>query len=151
MGINIVGTIVLVVVNRRSGRHSTTKPLAWMSGWPYKVSQRFNAGYGRFSDGEGRPLMAGNSSAGGQGKKIEIALGVTSGRHGNSAKGPSAGRVGGVGVLKHLDILAELNPHGTIVWQGNAGDQGDGAKVTGDAGAAGEKVEATHEPRSPCG
>ena len=78
------------------------------------------------------PAVSGKSGAGGKGKKKISALCVTGGAESNGTKGASMRCVGGVMVVKKLNIAAEFEAHGVEIWARRSGDDGGWAKGVRD-------------------
>ena len=72
---------------------------------------------------------------------------ISCGREGNGTQGTCAESVGGIVVIKKLDILPELKPHTIVVGDASAGDNSSLAHRVGDSVFPRESVEAAHNIR----
>jgi hypothetical protein len=91
--------------------------------------------------------VSGEFLTGGEGHKEIIPLRISRGREGNGTQGTCAESVGGIFVLKKLDILPELKPHTIVVGDAGAGDNSSGAHRVGDSVFSRENIETAHNIR----
>lgn len=102
----------------------------------------FNTGDGCVGYGEFGPPVAGNTGTGGEGKEKISALCVTGGTESNGTECAGVRCVGGVVVIKNLNVTAKLEAHGIEIWARHTGDNGGGAKGVRDTRRPRELVEA---------
>ena len=93
-----------------------------------RLCERFNAINGSVGNGEDLITVPRDAGAGGKGKKKIVATEVSSGGQGDGTKSPGAEGVGGIGVVKQLDVQAEFELHGIVVGGRGAGHNGQRAE-----------------------
>ena len=142
----IVVEIILVVINEVIRAPFDNKSTCLDERLAFVHGESFNAGdaagVGDWNDG---PLMARDVGAGCKRQKIiVVAVGISSGYVHDGTKRPSFGGVGGVGGLKNLNILPELDAHAIIVTGRRASNDRKRTGVARNAVAPWELIQAAH-------